>query len=99
MKFKKVLKIIDRMQKELYRSPESYRINSAQFMFQSYKKWALNELLLYLLIRRDENPIERVEEFRYQMDVAATSATTDDRNFMFSVAYDVASDILDILLI
>ena len=99
MRLRKALTIVEQMRNELYKSPEIYQINSVQFAFQSYRKWAMDELRLYLLIRSDQNPIERIEEFRYQMDIAATSAKTDSCNFMFSIAYDVASDVLDVLLV
>lgn len=99
MKLKKALKIIDRMRKESYQSPKTYWMDSTKFAYRSYQKWALDEIRLYLLIRSDQNPIERIEDFRYQMDVAATRATTDSCNFMFSIAYDVASDVLDVLLV
>jgi len=69
------------------------------FSQRSYSRWAAKEILEILHKNQDKSPIEMVENFMKTME---DFSCTDDKNwkdgFIFSVAHDVASDILDILI-
>lgn len=70
------------------------------FAYQSYYMWALGELRSYLELRKHTKPVyEVVEDFRYLMDCYACEARTPENNFMFSVAYDAVTSVLDEMLI
>lgn len=66
--------------------------DSVHFAFVSYSITALKDLLSTIMGRWEESPLTVVEEYRTRMDTYAC----DD--YMFSVAYDVATDILDELI-
>lgn len=78
-----------------YRGPKSYSVKSDAFKQQSYQSWAAVELINKLM-KDYRHPIRVVEEFKDEMDELACSKIKD--RFMFSVAYDVANDILDLIL-
>lgn len=62
----------------------------------SYRKWAVNEILRS--IRESEcvlPPIMIVEDFIHKMD--DFSCKNNKSSFIFSIAYDVAIDVFDIL--
>lgn len=90
--------IIDEMTKEYYSPPTTYNIRSDIFMYRSYSHWAIKELREYLISRIDEDPICVVEEFRYKMDFYSCHTKNKNSDIMFSIGYDVATDILDVLL-
>lgn len=61
-----------------------------------YSRWAANEVLGYVKLHNDISAIQAVEEFIAKMD---KYACLDNKNsYIFSVAYDIATDILDLLL-
>lgn len=62
----------------------------------SYSIWATGELLRYVLKRRTIPPIDAIEEFISKMD--GYSCLNGKSSYIFSVAHDVAEDILDIFL-
>ena len=66
------------------------------FEQQSYSRWAANEILSYVLHHLGMSPITAVEEFANLMD--EYSCKNQFSSFGFSVAHDVAMDILDMLL-
>lgn len=69
------------------------------FTQASYSRWAAEEIIIYILSHVNLTPIEAVEEFRDLMEDYATRDRYDKQNsYIFSVAYDVATDIYDILL-
>lgn len=69
------------------------------FAQASYSRWATEEIIVYILSHVNLTPLEAVEEFRNLMDDYATRDKCDKQNsYIFSVAYDVATDIYDILL-
>lgn len=92
------IKKINKHRKKYYNSPKTFYQKRSKFDYLSYNKWALDEIYLTLRRNTGRNAIKVIEDFRYSMDLAATNAKTDSCNFMFSIAYDAATDILDILL-
>lgn len=96
---KYALLVIDELQNEWYNSPASYyHRKKIDFECQSYKRSAIDEIRFYLSEHENEDPILAIEDFRYMVDVFACDAKNGSANFMFSVYYDVATDILDTLL-
>lgn len=69
-----------------------------EFRKRSYGRWAAEEILKSVQLHRDISPIQVVEEFVRRTD-NFSGIEHDERNdsFIFSVAHDVATDILDIL--
>lgn len=102
MKINKAIVLIDKHIAKYYKAPtRPIRFNGMdliKFQEASYKRWAAREIRDYLDRHRKHEPINAVEEFRYSMDQFACSTKNPRKNFMFSVAYDVATDILDMLL-
>lgn len=93
------LLLIDDLQNEWYKPPTSYYNQKIiNFEFQSYKYSAINEIKLYLKKHENKDPISAAEEFRYKMDCFASETKNGNANFMFSIYYDVATDVLDVLL-
>ncbi len=98
MDIRKTLSIINSLEKEYYRPPRSYHKKKIQFEMESYGHSAINEIKYQLLIHQNEDPISVLEQFRHQMDCFACKTKNGDTNFMFSVYYDVATDVIDCLL-
>ena len=95
-----VLAVIDNLKEKDYQAPISYyRLKKASFEYRSYCRSGIEELKDYLRKHPDQNPIDVIEEFRYQMDIFACKTKNGGANFMFSVYYDVATNILDELLV
>lgn len=84
---------------ECYEPPSTYDVSkAAEFAQQSYARWAMQEIIRYVG-KNSNTPIYiLMEEFRSKMDDAACEAKDPSKNFMFSVAYDVATDVLDYFL-
>lgn len=57
-----------------------------------YEKWAISEILEYIN-KSDKRTIDAVEEFRDKMDDYACKG-----NYIFSIAYDTATCVLDALI-
>lgn len=77
--------------------PES-RWPEREFLKASYALWAANEILVVALSDVDNTPLHAIEEFKCMVGKFAQKVTPyDDRGFIFDVAYDVATDISDIL--
>lgn len=98
MTVNRALSIIDSLREGWYESPILYFQRKIEFEYKSYQHSALGEIRQYLIRHNKENPIKMLEEFRYQMDVFACETKNPTANFMFSVYYDVATDVLDTLL-
>lgn len=99
MKINKAIILVDNHIREFYGKPSIYiGKDSLKFREKSYQNWAALELRKRLDKYRSHDPIELVEDFRHDMSDLACYAKTSKDNFMFSVAYDVATDILDMLL-
>lgn len=98
MNFKKsVLKEIDRMIVEWYPPPDTYFMKDIMFRYRSYCHWAIIEIRKCIIKSSPNLVIETLEKFRYKMDNLACSATDGNKNFMFSIAYDVTTDVLDVI--
>lgn len=69
-----------------------------EFITQSYRKSCLDELELYLKKHKGDSPILALENFRNQMDSYALQCYGKDANIMFSVYYDVSTEVLDIVI-
>ncbi len=69
-----------------------------EFNKRSYERWAAKEILESIRRRPDVSPLQIAEEYVLMTD-KLSGIEHDDRNdsFIFSVAHDVATDILDIL--
>jgi hypothetical protein len=69
-----------------------------EFRKRSYGRWAAEEILKSIQHHTDIPPMQIVEEFVRRTD-EFSGIEHDERNdsFIFSVAHDVATDILDIL--
>lgn len=99
MKMKYILSVINDLRDEWYKPPSAYyHRKRVEFEQQSYARSAMDEIRFYLMEHKNENPISALENFRYMVDCFACETKNDGANFMFSVYYDVASDVLDVLL-
>ena len=99
MNMKYILSVIDEFRDEYYKSPTSYyHRRKVDFEYQSYKRSAMDEIKFYLMEHENEDPVSAVEEFRYTMNSFACETKNGGANFMFSIYYDVATDVLDVLL-
>lgn len=68
------------------------------FAQQSYTKWATREIERYVAQNKGRPIVEVLEEYCHKMDAFACQARTDEAKLMFSVAYDVGMDVLDIYI-
>jgi hypothetical protein len=66
--------------------------NEARFRKDSYSLWAAYEILRLVAQNPDRRPVEVIEEFCYAMD--DLSCQTYSTSWIFSCAYDIATDIL-----
>lgn len=98
MNVKSVLSVIDTLRDGWYDPPHTYKIKKIDFMLKSYSRSAMEEIKLYLMGNDQKDPISVIEDFRYLVDDFACNTENADANFMFSVYYDVATDVLDTLL-
>lgn len=98
MTINRALSIIDSLREGWYGSPMLYFQKKIEFEYKSYQHSALEEIKRCLIRHNKEDPIKMLEEFRYQMDCFACETKNPTANFMFSVYYDVATDVLDVLL-
>lgn len=71
--------------------------NSRRFRQKVYSIWAAEEILIYVINNRRTRPDDAVEEFACKMDTY--SCMGGSFSFMFSVAHDVAIDILDRIIV
>ena len=95
-----VQRIIDDLRIHSHPGPRTWKMKASKFAHESHSNWALCELELYLLKHDGEKNIyDLIEDFRYLMDNYACNAKTPETNFMFSVAYDVTTEVLDAMLV
>ena len=65
----------------------------------SYNRWALSELRRYVESHEEDSLFHAIDDFRTRMDQFCCRAKVgSEANYMFSVAYDVASYALDRLI-
>lgn len=96
---KYVLSVINDLRDEWYKPPSSYyHRKRAEFEHQSYARSAMDEIRFYLMEHENENPITAVENFRHMVNDFSCETKNVEAKIMFSVYYDVASDVLDVLL-
>lgn len=95
MNTKYALSVIDTLREGWYNPPSEYYRKKADFIYQSYKRTAMDEIKFYLMEHQDEDPIEALDGFRNLMICFSCKQRNDN---MFSVYYDVATDVLDALL-
>lgn len=99
MNIKRAISIVDTLREGWYTPPLTYRPGfKTEFEYRSYKCMAMKEIKMYLLDHQEENPIDSMEKYRSEMSNLACSSKTDEAKFMFSIYYDVATDVLDVLL-
>lgn len=80
-----------------YPKPWKYG-NRDEFTTRSYKRWAVHELLYFDSTNLQRRPIDNVALFRRMMDNYACYAKSETARFLFSIAYDTVSDVLDKML-
>lgn len=84
------------VQKYIRDLPEpSIYLARSHFYQRSCTKWAAEEILRTIR-KRDISPIRAVEEFVEKMEQYACHRS--ESSYIFSIAYDIGIDILDILL-
>lgn len=66
------------------------------FLQETYSRWAAEEILKYIQENESRPPVAVVEEFKDRMN--HYSLMNRNSSYIFSVAYDIAMDILDIFL-
>lgn len=91
------LSVVDTLREGWYDPPTNYYQKSGMFEYESYKCSGMDEIRQYLIEHLNEDPIKMVEEFRHIVD-DFSCRSNPAANFMFSVYYDVATDVLDVLL-
>lgn len=64
------------------------------FIQTSYSKWAANEIMVYILSHIELSPIKAVEIFQ---STVKRYFTDDRKGTIFAIAYDVATDILELV--
>lgn len=104
---RRALSIIDSLKRGWFNPPEIYYQKRINFEVQSYSHSAIREIELYFLdfieksptvIIRNKSPIDLMEEFRQLMDEFSCKGSNENARFMFSVYYDVATEVLDVLI-
>lgn len=81
-----------------YTIPETKRSsNKYQFNQCSFSKWATDELYLYIKKRPETPALISIEEFIKKMDEYA--CLNINVSYIFSIAHDIAEDILDIFIL
>ena len=91
---KSVISVIQSYIVKLNKPTHNWR--SSRFEQSSYTRWAAKEVLRYVKEHNTIPPVMAIEEFVRKMD--AYSCMNKHTSYMFSVAHDVAEDILDIFL-
>ncbi len=94
MNIKMVLSIIDTIRDGFYCPPLDYYIKKDEFIQKSYQMTGLKEIKLYLIRNKNKDPLLAIEDFRKEMD----DFSCIKNDIMFSVYYDTATFVLDILL-
>lgn len=95
MTTKQALSVVDTLRIGWYDPPYNYHIKKESFLLKSYSRSAMDEIKFYLMEHEKNDPIASIENFRNMMNEFACK---EIGGFMFSTYYDVATDILDVLL-
>jgi hypothetical protein len=65
----------------------------------AYSRWAADEIIINILSHTDWTPMQATEDFRGRVEKHMCVVTNfSEANFIFDIAYDVACDIIDILI-
>lgn len=73
--------------------------NKEKFQSTSYDNWAYQECIGYICSNMDKDPIESCWNFRSIMDNSAMEATNKYAKQIFASGYEVATEILDYLIL
>lgn len=76
--------------------PAKKRIARRRWLIQVYQRWAAEEMVLYLKQSTSDDLVFAAEQFAKMMDDFACRANENSKQ-MFSVAYDVAMEMIDYL--
>ena len=69
-----------------------------EFDNKAYSIWAADELIMYIDRHASWPVVRSVESFRYMVsDYSRTVTNYSEANFVFKIAEEVASDVMDIL--
>ncbi len=90
-----ILSVIREYADECLREPRR-RLPRGCFEQRSYQKWAVDEIVKSIESSRFTPPIMVVEDFIRKMD--DFSCSNHKNSIIFSIAHDVATDILDMLI-
>lgn len=97
------MKLIDLIDEILYREwfpkPKTYKMRKELFLKKSYENWAIIELREYALLHKNLDPITCVEQFRDLLNFLSTKYEDQSVRFMYSTAYDVITQVLDMILV
>lgn len=65
----------------------------------AYSRWAADEIIMHILSHTDWTPMKAVLDFKGIVEQYMCIPTNfSEANFIFDIAYDVACDIVDILV-
>lgn len=67
---------------------------SVRFIMDSHYAWAF-EMIRSRVISSEKSVIDTLEDIRFEMDDYSCRAKTEDARLVFAVAYEVATDMLD----
>lgn len=76
-----------------------FRIGKRNFYFFAYQKWTLEEIQRKIIDHPNQSVITLLENFRDDLDDFACIALTPEANEQFSTAYDICTDILDMVIV
>lgn len=85
-----------------YRKPRSFgakRMKETTLANMSYRRWALNELKMFLESCPNHEPIFLIEKYREVMDNKSCEGKTEEFRQAFGYCYDIATEVLDMLLV
>lgn len=92
------LEIIEEYALDLYDHPLDKFMKKEYFYYETYLRWSIDEVKKYLDDHRGKDPIDILEEFKHKMNTFACESKTETSNFIFSVAYDLVTDVIDYIL-
>lgn len=96
---KEAIKIVERLLEECCFPTLYYGQKWIYYEYEIYRSSGLEEIKMELQRNRQKNPILVLENFRDRMDTYACIAKGGSANLIFSTYYDVATEVLDQLLI
>lgn len=86
-----------------YAKPRYYdgmkRMKETTIANQSYRRWALRELGDFLSSCPDHEPIFLLEKYRSVMNDKACNGKTEEFRYVFTMCYEVATEVMDMLLV